>query len=115
VTPSVPPARSVPLGISPDDLAVTLAVRHDLGPEHDPAVIGEFLDRVGAAIDQRVDARVQAAAPARPRGQRSALPIASLGVGIPITAIASAHGVGGIVVAWLGIAAVNVADALRRT
>ena len=44
--------------VDPDDLAVTLAVRKDLGPQHDEAVIGEFLDRVGEAIDQRVDERV---------------------------------------------------------
>ena len=101
--------------ISGDDLAVTLAVREDLGPGSDPAVIAEFLDRVGSAIDQRVDERV--ALTKQPRESGGGPPIAffSLIFGIPITAIAggTAEG-GGIAIAWAGIAAVNIAHALRR-
>lgn len=116
MSPSVPVVPAQPLTVSPDDLAVTLAVREDLGPAHDPAVIAEFLDRVGGAIDARVDARVAARDPAPVRGHRSAsLQMMSLVFGIPITAIAGGQGLGGIVVAWVGIAAVNVADALRRS
>ena len=99
-----------------DDLAVTLAVRGDLGPEHEPAVIGEFLDRVGTAIDQRVDERVAAMRAEQPRPERSGPPIAffSLIFGIPITAISASAGIAEMLVAWGGIAAINVADALRR-
>jgi hypothetical protein len=97
------------LAISADDVAVTLAVRDDLGPAHESAVIAEFLDRVGDAIDQRVQAIRQP----RQRGA-SHLPAASLALGIPITAIAAPHGVTAMVVAWAGIAVVNLADALRR-
>ena len=107
--------------ISSDDLEVSLAVRRDLGPQHDAAVVGEFLDRVGAAIDERVDARL-AAAKQLP-GQRSdhrrpgpsPLAFASIGMGIPITAIAlgtTSGGVDGIVallIAWAGIIGVNLA------
>ena len=101
-----------PRQITPDDVAVTLAVRADLGPEHEPAVIAEFLDRVGSAIDARVDERVQAQAP-RAEGV-PAVAIVSLVMGIPITAVAAEQGIGGIVIAWAGIAAVNVAAAIRR-
>ena len=99
-----------------DDLAVTLAVRSDLGPEHEPAVIAEFLDRVGSAIDQRVDERLAAMKAEQPRPERSGPPIAffSLIFGIPITAISLNAGIGAMVIAWGGIAAINVADALRR-
>ena len=102
--------------VSHDDVAVTLAVRGDLGPEHEPAVIAEFLDRVGAAIDERVDARVAAARAEQPRPERGGPPIAffSLIFGIPITAIAASQGLGEMLIAWGGIAAINVADALRR-
>jgi hypothetical protein len=111
--------------IQPDDLAVTLAVREELGPQHDPAVIGEFLDRVGASIDARVDERLAArkALPGLPADRRGggspALGFASIGMGIPITAIAlgttngGADGIVALIVAWAGIAAVNFAYARR--
>jgi hypothetical protein len=104
-----------PRGMSADDVAVSLAVRADLGAEHEPAVIAEFLDRVGQSIDDRVDARL-AERTQRVRGARSrlVLPLASLVLGIPVTAIAAEQGVGALLVSWCGIAAVNVADALRR-
>ena len=103
--------------ITADDLAVTLAVRDDLGPGHEPAVIGEFLDRVGSAIDARVDAKLAAVAPPRSAGghrSRPELGFFSLVFGIPITAISASQGLGAMLIAWGGIAAVNLADALRR-
>lgn len=102
--------------LSAEDVAVTLAVRDDLGPEHDPAVIAEFLDRVGGAIDRRVDERLAALRTEWARPERSGPPIAffSLIFGIPITAISASQGLGAMVIAWGGIAAINVADALRR-
>ena len=100
--------------ISGDDLAVTLAVREDLGPGGDPAVIAEFLDRVGSAIDQRVDERVAAMKQQRQGGGGPPIAFFSLIFGIPITAIAGGQeGVAGIAIAWAGIAAVNIAHALR--
>ena len=106
----------LPRTLSPEDVAVTLAVREDLGSQYDPAVIAEFLDRVGGAIDDRVDQRLAAA---RLRGPEkdSGLPlgIVSLAMGIPITAIAGGVAdLGGIALAWAGIAAVNIAHAVRR-
>jgi hypothetical protein len=119
-------AQTGPIG--PDDLAVTLAVRNDLGAGHDEAVLAEFLDRVGAAIDARVDERLDErlasrraypGLPADPRSRPStALGFASIGMGIPITAITlGADGAAGVIataVAWTGIAAVNLAYARRR-
>ena len=101
--------------VSADDLAVTLAVRQDLGPTADAAVIAEFLDRVGPAIDARVEQRL-AAVPAAPSGRGAgaslALAMASMGMGIPISAIAlnAGDGAGGVLalgVAWAGIVGVN--------
>jgi hypothetical protein len=112
--------------IEPDDLAVSLAVRKDLGTEHDDAVVAEFLDRVGAAIDLRVDERLAArrALPGLPADQDTGpsvtLGLASIALGIPITAIvlagtgSGAPAVLGLVVTWVGIAAVNVAHVRRR-
>lgn len=111
--------------VSDDDLAVTLAVRDELGAQHDSAVIGEFLDRVGDAIDARVDERLAArkqlpALPAEQGNGSAGLGFASIGMGIPITAIAlngpesDVLGLVAMVVAWAGIAAVNVAHARRH-
>jgi hypothetical protein len=115
--------------VRPEDVEVSLAVRRELGPDHDQAVIGEFLDRVGSAIDERVDARVQARAslvpgpapdpvPARPPS--IALGIMSLLAGVACTAIAlgvTAGSLGGIIltgVCWAAIAVVNAAYTRRR-
>jgi hypothetical protein len=108
-----------------EDLDVTLAVRRELGAERDQAVIGEFLDRVGAAIDERVDARVEArtrSGPAPGADQRpsTALAVVSVLSGIPITAIVlgvthgSVAGCVVLVIVWLAIVGVNVAQAHRR-
>ena len=111
--------------VSDDDLSVTLAVRNELGPQHDSAVIGEFLDRVGDAIDARVDERLAArkqlpGLPADDGDGSNGLGFASIGMGIPITAIAlnasdnDVVGLIAMIVAWAGIAAVNIAHARRR-
>lgn len=111
--------------VRPEDVEVSLAVRRDLGPDHDQAVIGEFLDRVGSAIDERVDARVQARAslvpaPVPDRRPSIALGVMSLIAGVACTAIAlgvTRGSLGGIVltgVCWAAIAVVNVAYTRRR-
>lgn len=107
--------------ITADDMAVTLAVRDDLGPQYDDAVIAEFLERVGAQIDARVSQQVQERLAQLPKdkGDPEALPICSLVFGIPITAIAmgTTDGLSSLValaIAWTGIGIVNVAHARRR-
>jgi hypothetical protein len=110
--------------VRPEDLDVTLAVRRELGPDHDDAVVGEFLDRVGAAIDARVDARVAERSPAVPPAAEEkpsvALGVVSLLSGIPISGIVlgTTHGsVAGVIlmiITWMAIAAVNVAHTRRR-
>ena len=105
--------------ITADDVAVSLAVREDLGPQHEAAVIAEFLDRVGDAIDQRVDAQVEARVADRLTKLKTKsdpdLAIVSLALGIPLTAIAmGTEGLAGALICWGGIALVNIAHALRR-
>ncbi|MEO6205362.1 MAG: hypothetical protein ABIO67_08275 [Mycobacteriales bacterium] len=109
----------MPEPITRDDLAVTLAVRNDLTPAHDDAVIGEFLARVGDQIDARVDERVAAVAKPSGKGDPDALPIVSLVMGIPITAIVmgTTDGVSsllGLAIVWTGIAVVNFAHGRQR-
>lgn len=107
------------------DLDATVEARRELGPEYEAELVESFVDRLDATIQQRVDERL-AQAPSRvPRpaddegdagnGQQFVLALASLGMSIPITAIATSNG--GLLetaVAWFGIVGVNAAFAWSR-
>src|SRR6185295_6542187 len=104
--------------IGREDVEALLEVRRELGPSYDAALVDSFADRMERAIAERVDAQL-----AERRHQRQqddsrdskqlALGIVSLGCGVPITAIAGGiTDLPGIIVAWTGIAVVNVAYAL---
>ena len=113
------------------DLESTLSVRRELGPDYEPALIEGFLERVDERIAARVDLRVcdqlsslprsgLAGRPGGPAEQNQpdhafVLSLASMGMGIPITAISATQaGTTGLLVAWCGIAAVNGAYAWGR-
>lgn len=104
--------------LDPQDVEAVLEARRELGPAYEPALVDGFAERVETAIETRVDARMaQDRRLEENRGRRQrqqlALGIVSLGTGIPITAVAGGVGDGlpGVLVAWAGIAAVNVAHA----
>ena len=46
-----------------NDIAAAAAAHHELGRDYDRAVAESLIDRIGAEIDKRVDARLHAAAP----------------------------------------------------
>jgi hypothetical protein len=46
-----------------NDIAAAAAAHHELGRDYDSAVAESLIDRIGAEIDKRVDARLRAAAP----------------------------------------------------
>jgi hypothetical protein len=98
------------------DVETALEARRELGPEYEPQVIDSFVDR----IERRLDERVRARKPIERRPIPLLLPLGSLGIGIGATGAAlgpTNGGAGGIIVAiiaWLAIAVVNVAYALRR-
>jgi hypothetical protein len=105
-----------------EEVAAAIAARTELGDRLEPEVLDTFLDRIEAAVINRVDAQVDARL--RGRGVRTkqqkdnpGLPVAicSLIFGIPISAITTENaGLGGLLIAWLGIAAVNIAVNLRK-
>jgi hypothetical protein len=110
--------------LSPDEIRAAAEVHRELGPDYEKAVVESFLERLGAEIDARVDARVAHVTEARavqPRGRSmssAGLALGSIGLGIPITAIvatAGTHPVGfaGVLVVWLAIAVINVAYAMQ--
>jgi hypothetical protein len=96
-----------------EELRAALHARGELGAELEPQVIDSFVER----IEHRIAAVARERAPVR-RKDRSdyalALAIVSLGVSIPLTAIAAVQaGIVGIVVVWIGIVLVNVAFSRR--
>ena len=99
-----------------EEAAAALGARRELGAEMEPAVVDAFVERVERAIDARVDARLaqRGGAARRSGGSDLALPIVSLGLAIPLTAIAAGiEGYLAVLVVWIGIVAVNVAHARR--
>jgi hypothetical protein len=93
-----------------DEVAAALAVRQELGREYEPEVIDGFADRIERVIDSRVATRVAEQGARHSGAVRVA--IWSVVAGFPITGVAGEEaGLAGIVVGWLGIAAVNFAYA----
>jgi hypothetical protein len=98
------------------DVETALEARRELGREYEPQVIDAFVDR----IEQRIEERVGFRKPAERQPIPLLLPLGSLGIGIGATGAAlgpTNGGAGGIlvaIIAWIAIAIVNVAYALRR-
>lgn len=100
-----------------DEAEAALHVHQQLGRDFEPALVDSFVDRIDKAIDGRIATQLRRAEDHRHRNDQAvrnkddhalALAIVSLGVAIPLTAIASkeAH-FAGMLVAWLGIVLVN--------
>jgi hypothetical protein len=115
--------------LGPEEVRAAAEVHAELGPDYRDAVLESFLDRVNKEIDTRVDQRLAAAQqpqppvpaqqqPASGSRQLSAwLPIVSIALGIPITAIIFKLGqvssqTTELVWVWIAIAVINVAYVL---
>ncbi|GGL26300.1 hypothetical protein GCM10014719_29870 [Planomonospora parontospora subsp. antibiotica] len=101
-----------------DELRAAVEARRELGPEFEDSLVEGFLEKMDAEIDRRVDQRLAAHSPAvRPSvaaGQRLALAIVSLALGVPSTvglAIALDDVDSVLAIIWVGIIAVNFAFA----
>jgi hypothetical protein len=102
--------------LPPRDLLAALEARRELGEEYDRALVEGFVDQASREIDARVEARVDEMLRRVPGRRRRAnvLPIVSLVLAVPLTAIAGALGhVEGMAVVWGGIAFVNATNAWR--
>lgn len=103
-----------------EDLRAAVAARHDLGADYEPEVIDAFIERLDARIAGRVDQELAARPAPRQtpvKGDSAAtwVALASLVFGVPITAIATENaGIVGAMVAWAGIATINLAHAIGR-
>jgi hypothetical protein len=117
-----------------EEIAVTTAAHRELGPGYDDAVAEGLVERIGAEIDKRVDARLaqrsQPAPAARPGWVPAVIGTVSMAGGVGATAIvvfATATNINGrftnsvshaqillVALIWAVIAVVNVAYAWRR-
>ncbi len=88
--------------LAKDDIAAAAAAHQELGPHFDGAVAESLVDRIGAEIDKRVDARIGDLGGKRARPDRSPadsghatalnwptaiLALGSMGMGIGVTAV----------------------------
>ncbi|MBG0818076.1 hypothetical protein [Planomonospora sp. ID82291] len=99
-----------------DELRAAVEARRELGPEFEDSLVEGFLEKMDTEIDRRVDQRLAAHTPAvRPSvaaGQRLALAIVSLSLGVIATvglAFAGDHALYLIAFIWFGIVGVNFA------
>jgi uncharacterized protein (TIGR04222 family) len=77
-----------------NDIAAAAAAHHELGRDYDSAVAESLIDRIGAEIDKRVDARLSAASVSRSPAQirqsgRIQAAWAGAGIGAGITGLAA--------------------------
>ncbi len=95
-----------------EELEVAVHARQELSAEHEPEIVDAFLERVGRAIDARVDERVAQHEDEDEGYDAGAIGVAigSIALGIPVTAVAgNAAGLAGVIAAWIGIGFVNLA------
>ena len=102
------------------ELEATVAARRELGGEHDDELIAGFLERIERRLGERGHKPPKEPSPELVRqGAITPLILGSIGLGIPVTAVAlsNAPGAGGIavaIVAWLAIGASNALVIFRR-
>ena len=111
------------------DIAAAAAVHTELGPDYGDAVAEGLVERIGAEIDKRVDARLAQRGPAgtpepaQPQHRSPWAPVALglgsmlIGLGVANQSLGPRGGNGGglvVVLIWIIIAVINVAYARRR-
>ncbi|MFF2327020.1 MULTISPECIES: hypothetical protein [unclassified Streptomyces] len=112
------------------ELDATLHARSELGSDYESALVESFLEKVEQRLDTTLDRRVRrhlaeqqvsvargtrAPQPLGNFAERYGFGIISLVLAIPLSAIGAATaGATGLVIAWLGIVAVNVVQAARH-
>jgi Flp pilus assembly protein TadB len=88
-----------------DELEGTLAAREELGRELEPQLVESFLDRIEQRLEERTRTPAHVSGDKRPE---LALAIVSLGVSIPLIAIAGGTaGVPGVAMVCVAIVLVN--------
>ena len=93
-----------------EELEAVVAARGELGRDYEPALVDSFLERV----EQQVARRAKTASRAREHRTVTPLILGSLGIAVPLMAVAgSAAGLAGVALVCAAIVIVNVV-AMRR-
>jgi hypothetical protein len=103
-----------------EDLRAAVAADRELGRDYEAAVIRSLGERLDAEIDRRIEERIRGRRVPRRGGLDFlglVLAIASIGMAMGVPSSLSGHFGGGLtfvltLVAWAGIAAINIAYAL---
>ncbi|HEY2574779.1 MAG TPA: hypothetical protein VGI74_00575 [Streptosporangiaceae bacterium] len=115
--------------VTRSDIAAAAAAHHELGPDYNAAVAEGLIERIGAEIDSRVDARLGAS----PRGSGSSAEVsqagqqqamwAGAGVGAGLTGIVvlivnarhtTSDLVGSVIAVWVIVAIAALGATLAR-
>ena len=89
-----------------DELAGAVEARRELGREYEDEILDGFMEKV----ERRIDERLRAAPGRHPGAPHLAVPLGSLGLAIPLTAIAGERGgLLGVLFVCIAIVLVNVA------
>lgn len=95
-----------------EELRAVVAARRELGPEYEPELIDSFLERIEGKLDQRH--RGKAARRDKEHHAITPLVLGSLGLSIPLIAIAGAQaGALGVAMVCIAIVLVNLFVARR--
>src|SRR5260221_12742059 len=93
--------------VEPSDVHAALEARRELGPAYENEIVDALVEKIETRLATRKD-------PTPPQhGMVTPVVLGSIGLGIPVTAVAlsNAPGAGGIavaIVAWIAIGAVNL-------
>ena len=107
-----------------DEIAAAAGAHGELGSGYDDAVAEGLVERIGAEVDKRVDARLaqrgrggQVSPAGRPPWSGVALGLGSMAIGgLTAAALLSDHNSNGlsVIAIWIVIGVINVAYARRR-
>ena len=100
--------------VEPSDVHAALEARRELGPAYEDQIVDSMVEK----IEKRLAIRKDHPEPPQ-QGMVTPVVLGSIGLGIPVTAVAlsNAPGAGGIIVAiiaWIAIGAVNLGVMFRR-
>jgi hypothetical protein len=111
---------------SREEIGAAVAAHAELGRDYDHAVAEGLIDRIGAEVDRRVDARLSGASRRAVRGGRPGtfatlvMGLGSMGLGVGGTAVvlSDARGTSAasvmVLIIWIAIAVINVTFNNRR-
>ena len=109
-----------------EEIGAATAVHAELGRDYDHAIAEGLIERIGAEIDRRVDARIATPARGRVRTRRPGtfatlvMGLGSMGLGVGATAVVLSDARGSsaqtvmVLIIWIAIAAINITFSNRN-